>query len=110
MNCTKIWTVKRILITNYTHLSVGGPGINPQMRQKYGSRRGRRSNSGFPNVTSLKRMAKRFKSRATTKMQERVGLQPSSGSNLATQMASAMLGNVNASSAEPSPSLDPSKQ
>ena len=40
---------------------MGGPGINPQMRQKYGSRRGRRSNSGFPNLTSLKRMAKRFK-------------------------------------------------
>ena len=90
---------------------VGGPGINPHIRQKYGSRRGRRSNSGFPNVTSLKRMAKRFKSAATTKIQERAGLQPGQGSNMASMMASALMtGHPNVSSAEPSPSLDPSKK
>ena len=90
---------------------MGGPGINPHIRQKYGSRRGRRSNSGFPNVTSLKRMAKRFKSAATTKIQERAGLQPGSGSNMASMMASALMtGNANVSSTEPSPSLDPSKK
>ena len=79
------------------------------MRQKYGSRRSRRSNSGFPNVTSLKRMAKRFKSAATTKIQERTGLQPGPASNLASQMASALLtGNVNVSSTEASAALAPS--
>ena len=88
---------------------MGGPGINPQQRQRYGSRRGRRSNSGFTNVTSLKRMAKRFKSAATSKIQERAGLQPGPGSNLASQMASAfMTVGANLPSAEPSPTLDPS--
>ena len=56
-------------------------------------------------------MAKRFKRAATSKIQERAGRQVGSGSNLASQMASALLvGNVNASSAEPSPSLIPSTQ
>ena len=90
---------------------MGGVGINPITRQRYGSRRGRRSNSGFPNVTSLKRMAKKFKSAATTKLQERAGLQPGQGSNMASMMASALMtGHPNMSSAEPSPSLDPSKR
>ena len=56
-------------------------------------------------------MAKRFKSAATTKIQERAGLQPGQGSNMASMMASALMtGHPNMSSAEPSPSLDPSKR
>ena len=56
-------------------------------------------------------MAKKFKSAATTKLQERAGLQPGQGSNMASMMASALMtGHPNMSSAEPSPSLDPSKR
>ena len=54
-------------------------------------------------------MAKRFKRAATSKIQEKAERQVGTGSNLAAQMASALLtGNVNVSSAEPSPSLNPS--
>ena len=79
------------------------------MRKKYGSRRGKKSSTGFTDVASFTRMAKRFKRVVTSKIEEKAIGQVGTGSNLASQMASALLtGNVNMSSAEPSPSLNPS--
>ena len=79
--------------------------MNPQIRRNQ-SRRGKKSSTGFPDVASLKRMAKKFKRAATSKIQEKAGGPPNNGSNLATQMAAALLtGNA---SAEASPSLNPS--
>ena len=92
----------------FLYIQVGNPALNPPIRR---SRRSKKANSGIPNVAALKRMARKFKQSAKSKIEEKAGLKDGAPSNLATHMASAFLtGNVNVPSNEPSPSLDPSTQ
>ena len=91
----------------FLYIQVGNPALNPPIRR---SRRSKKSNSGIPNVAALKRMARKFKQSAKSKIEEKAGLKDGAPSNLATHMASAFMGNVNVPSNEPSPSLDPSTQ
>ena len=74
--------------------SVGNQGPNSCGIKRQASRRGKKSNSGFPNPKYFVRMANRFKTAAASKIREKTGHggENEGPPNLASQMASALMG------------------